>query len=178
MSALLAASGQLTRSAGRRIEDFVDLRSVSFGSPVAIVTSMGLIIGLDAATATKAAVVGSLLIIGIADNLTDSLSVHIYQEAEKLAHRRAFRTTVANYFARLITTASFVLIFLLLPGAAAVLGSALWGFLLLSGLSFVLAKARQVSPLAEIYKHAGIAVVVIGISKLLGLWIQGLTGLA
>jgi VIT1/CCC1 family predicted Fe2+/Mn2+ transporter len=178
MNALLAASGQLTRSAGRRIEDFVDLRSVSFGSPAAIVTSMGLIIGLDAATATKAAVVGSLLIIGIADNLTDSLSVHIYQEAEKLAHRRAFRTTVANYFARLITTASFVVIFLLLPGAAAVLGCALWGFFLLSGLSFVLAKARRVSPLGEVYKHAGIAVVVIGISKLLGLWIQGLTGLA
>jgi len=178
MSALLAASGELTRSAGRRTEGFVDQRSISFGSPTAIVTSMGLIIGLDAETATKAAVVGSLLIIGIADNLTDSLSVHIYQEAEKLAHRRAFRTTVANYFARLITTASFVLIFLLLPGAAAVLACALWGFLLLSTLSFVLAKARRVSPLAEIYKHAGIAVVVIGISKLLGFWIQGLTGLA
>ena len=178
MSALLEASGQLTRSAGRRIEHFVDLRSVSFGSPAAIVTSMGLIIGLDAATATKAAVVGSLLIIGIADNLSDSLSVHIYQEAEKLAHRRAFRTTVANYFARLITTASFVVIFLLLPGGAAVLGCALWGFLLLSALSFVLAKARRVSPFAEMYKHAGIAVVVIGISKLLGFWIQGLTGLA
>src|SRR5918911_3640148 len=116
MQALLAASERLTRSAGRRIEDLVDLRPVSFGSPAAIVTCMGLIIGLDAATATKAAVLGSLLIIGIADNLTDSLSVHIYQEAERLAHRRAFATTVANYIARLLVTLSFVFLFLLLPG--------------------------------------------------------------
>ena len=65
-----------------------DLRGVSFGSPAAIVTSMALIVGLDAATATKAQVVGALLIIGIADNLTDSLSVHIYQEAERLAEQQ------------------------------------------------------------------------------------------
>src|SRR5918911_1669352 len=120
MQALLAASERLTRSAGRRIEDLVDLRPVSFGSPAAIVTCMGLIIGLDAATATKAAVLGSLLIIGIADNLTDSLSVHIYQESEKLAKRRAFRTTIANYIARLVTTLSFVLAFLLLPDSIAI----------------------------------------------------------
>ena len=178
MQALLTASERLTRSAGRRIEELVDLRSVSFGSPAAIVTSMGLIIGLDAATATKAAVVGSLLIIGIADNLTDSLSVHIYQESEKLADRRAFRTTIANYIARLVTTLSFVMAFLLLPDSIAIFGCAVWGFFLLSGLSYFLAKARRVSPFAEIYKHAGVAVVVICISKLLGFWIQGLTGLA
>ncbi len=57
-----------------------NLRRVSFGAPAAIVTSMALIVGLDAATANKATVVGSLLIAGLADNLTDSLTIHIYQE--------------------------------------------------------------------------------------------------
>jgi hypothetical protein len=178
MNALLAESGRLTRSAGRQISDLLDLRSVSFGSPAAIVTSMGLIIGLNAATVPKAAVIGSLLIIGIADNLTDSLSVHIYQEAEKLAHRRAFGTTVANYIARLVVTFSFVLLVLLSPGPVAIYSCALWGFFLLSGLSYLLAKARRVSAFSEIYKHAGVAFVVIGISKMLGTWIQGFTGLA
>lgn len=54
-----------------------DLRRLSFGGPAAIVTSMALIVGLGAATAGKAAIVGSLLVIGLADNLTDSLSVHL-----------------------------------------------------------------------------------------------------
>jgi hypothetical protein len=57
-----------------------DLRRLSFGAPAVTVTSA-------AATARKMAIIGSLLVIGLADNLTDPLGVHIYQEAERLAHR-------------------------------------------------------------------------------------------
>jgi hypothetical protein len=155
-----------------------DLRRLSFGGPAAIVTSMGLIVGLDAATAAKAALIGSLLVIGLADNLTDSLSVHIYQEAERLAHRQAFRTTVANYIARLTVTSSFVLLVLLLPAATATFVCVAWGLFLLSGLSYLLARARQASVPGEIFKHAGVAVAVIVMSKAIGLLIQGATGMA
>ena len=155
-----------------------DLRRLSFGGPAAIVTSMGLIVGLDGTAAAKAAVVASLLVIGIADNLTDSLSVHIYQESERLAHRQAFRTTVANYIARLTVTATFILLFLLLPSATAGFVCVAWGLFLLSGLSYLLAKERQASVPGEIVKHAGVAFAVIGISKTIGLAIQGATGTA
>jgi hypothetical protein len=155
-----------------------DLRRLSFGGPAAIVTSMALIVGLGAATAGKAAIVGSLLVIGLADNLTDSLSVHIYQESERLAHRQALRTTAANYVARLTVTASFVLLVLLLPAQTATFAAVAWGVFLLSGLSYLLAKARQVSATGEIFKHAGVALGVIVMSKVIGLLIQGATGLA
>ncbi len=55
----------------------MDIRNFSFGGPAAVVTSLGLIIGLDAAPAARATIVGSLLIVAIAGNLTDSLSIHI-----------------------------------------------------------------------------------------------------
>jgi hypothetical protein len=155
-----------------------DLRRLSFGGPAAIVTSMALIVGLDAATVAKAAVVGSLLVVGLADNLTDSLSVHIYQEAERLAHRQALRTTVANYVARAIVTFSFVLLFLLLPASMTGFICVMWGMFLLSGLTYPLAKVRQVSPVAEILKHTSVAFAVIAISKAIGLLIQGATGVA
>jgi VIT1/CCC1 family predicted Fe2+/Mn2+ transporter len=155
-----------------------DLRGLSFGSPAAIVTSMGLIVGLNAATTTKTAVVASLLVIGLADNLTDSLSVHIYQESESLAHRRAFHTTISNFFARLVVTLSFVLLFVLSPGSTAIGACVIWGFVLLSGLSYLLAKARQVSAFSEICKHIGVAFAVIVISKMIGLWIQSVAGSA
>ena len=80
---------------------------------------------LDAATATKAQVVGALLIIGIADNLTDSLSVHIYQEAEHLAERQALRTTVCNFFARLVVSLSFAFAFLQPSPASAIYAAVL-----------------------------------------------------
>ena len=40
-----------------------------------------------------ATIVSGLLIVGFADNMTDSLSIHMYQEAEKLEERAAFRVT-------------------------------------------------------------------------------------
>jgi len=154
----------------------LDLKSVSFGSPAAIVTTMGLIVGLDSATATKTAVVGGLLIVAVADNLTDSLSVHIYQEAERLAERQAFRTTVSNYVARLIVSATFAALFVALPTSVAVYACLIWGFFLLSGLSYLLAKARHARALSEILKHAGVAVVVIALSKGIGLLVRFMIG--
>jgi VIT1/CCC1 family predicted Fe2+/Mn2+ transporter len=148
----------------------IDLRRFSFGGPAAIVTSMGLIVGLDAATVTKAAVIESLLIIALADNLTDSLSVHIYQESERLAERQAFRNTVANFFTRLFTSSTFVIILLFSRMPFAVYACVIWGFVLLSGLSYLLAKVRRVDPVSEIVKHSAIAVVVIGVSRAIGMW--------
>jgi VIT1/CCC1 family predicted Fe2+/Mn2+ transporter len=160
----------------RWVRNRLDLPSVSFGSPAAIVTSMALIIGLDAATVTKAAMIGSLLIIGVGDNLTDSLSVHIYQESKRLAERQAFRTTLANYIARLVLSMSFVLLVFLLPRSFIIYVSIVWGFSLLSGLSYLLARARHVSAFPEIYQHVGVAIVVIVISKAIGVLIGGTTG--
>ena len=151
-----------------------DLRWISFGSPAAIVTSMALIVGLDTATATRMTVLASLLIIGVADNLTDSLSVHIYQESERLAATHAFRTTVANFAARFAVSMSFILLFLALPTKMAVYACLAWGGFLLSWLSYLLAKARHVGVLSEIVKHVGVAVVVILLSSGIGLLIRSL----
>jgi VIT1/CCC1 family predicted Fe2+/Mn2+ transporter len=146
----------------------IDMRKLSFGGPAAIVASMALIVGLDAATATKTAIVTSLLIVGVADNLTDSLSVHIYQEAERLEQRQALRTTAANFVTRFAVSLSFVGLFLLARGRAGLLLCVGWGFLLLATLTHRLAKLRGVSPAREIVIHSAVAVVVIGLSKLIG----------
>jgi len=153
-----------------------DLRWISFGSPAAIVTCMALIVGLDAATATKTAVLASLLIIGIADNLTDSLSVHIYQESERMAQRRAFRVTAANYAARFAVSGSFIVLVLALPPAAAIPACLVWGTLLLSVLTYLLARDRSVSVWLEIVKHLGVAAAVILLGNAIGLLVGTMLG--
>ena len=148
------------------------LRQISFGGTAAIVTSMGVIVGLNAATAQKSSIIGSLLIIALADNLTDSLGVHVYQESERLAEREAFRTTVANFATRLLVSLSFVALVMFLPTPAAAIGASLaWGLLLLAALSYRLAKARKVDPKAEICKHSGVALAVIVLSGAIGTYI-------
>ena len=154
----------------------IELRKLSFGGSAAIVTGMALIVGFDAATVAKSVVVTGLLIIGIADNLTDSLSVHIYQESEGLVERDAFRTTVANFFARLFVCIAFVAVLLLLPASSAIIVSLILGFVLLSVLSYFLARRRGVSAVTEILKHCAVAFTVIAISKAIGAWLPAMVG--
>ncbi len=146
-------------------------RAFTFGGTSAIVTSMGLIIGLGAAEARTAAIVSSLLIVAVADNISDSLSIHMYQEAESLEERTAFRTTLMNFLARLLIALSFVAIVLVVPGFCAGIVTLGWGCLLLAGLSYVLAQARCVKAGSEIVKHLGIAILVIAASRVIGSWI-------
>jgi VIT1/CCC1 family predicted Fe2+/Mn2+ transporter len=144
----------------------------SFGGTAAIVTSMGLILGLEAAEGTRQAMVSALLIVALADNLSDSLSVHVYQESESLDSREAFRSMLANFAVRLIAALSFVALVLLAPHdwlAGIAIG---WGIALLSALTWRIARARQRPVGREIAKHIAIALLVLAVSRALGVWIS------
>jgi VIT1/CCC1 family predicted Fe2+/Mn2+ transporter len=144
------------------------LQGISFGTTAAVVTSMGMSVGLNAATATKSTIVSGLLIIAIADNISDSLSIHVYQESEGLEGRSAFRATITNFLARLCATGTFVGLVIALPSA--MMGTVLlvWGLVLLSALTYFLARARGVSVVSEIAKHVTVALFVVFVSKTLG----------
>jgi len=124
---------------------------------------------LRTATVGKAAIAGSLLILALADNLTDSLGLHIYQESERPPPREAFVTTVANFLTRLLLAFSFVALVLILPSPRVIYVSIVWGLSLLAGLSFVMARLRKVSAVLEIAKHCAVALAVIALSQLIGL---------
>jgi len=148
----------------------------SYGGTAGIVTSLSLIVGLDAATATKAAIVSGLLIVALADNLTDALSIHIYQESERLEARQAFRSTLTNFSARLLVSLSFVPLVVLLPNASAILAAVTWGLVLIVVLTAVIARERKVSVVVEVAKHVSVALVVILASKAIGWWITANLG--
>jgi len=144
---------------------------ISFGGTAAIVTSMALIAGLDAANAGRAAMVSALLIAAVADNLTDSLSVHMYQESERLEEREAFIGTLTNFATRFIVCLSFVLIVTLFRKHTAVVGGIVWGMSLLTVLTYILARHRKVSAVSELGKHLAVALVIVFVSKSIGHWI-------
>jgi len=137
----------------------------SYGGTAAVVTSMSLIVGFDAATASKATVLTGLLIVAIADNLTDSLSIHMYQESERIDGGSAFHATLSNFASRLGMSLSFVALVLFLPASAAVVTSIVWGLLLLSALTYLIARHSGRSPVAEIAKHLLTAIAVMLMSK-------------
>jgi VIT1/CCC1 family predicted Fe2+/Mn2+ transporter len=149
----------------------VKTTNFSYGATAGIVTSLALIVGLDAATATEAAIVSGLLIVALADNLTDALSIHIFQESERLEAREAFRTTLTNVGTRLFISLTFVLVVVLLPMASALVVSVIWGLSLIVALTYILARERKVSVTIEIAKHVSVALVIILVSRAIGVWI-------
>lgn len=151
----------------------IELRHISFGVTAATVTSMGLIIGLDAASATRPTIVAGLLVVALADNLTDSLGVHVYQESERLEARKAFLATSRNFAARVVVALTFILLVEVLPIGVAITASLIWGVVLLGTLSTLLARARRAGVVSEIAKHLGVALIVILASRAVGTWIAG-----
>ena len=145
---------------------------ISYGGTAAIVTSTALIAGLSAADTTKPVIVSALLIAALADNLTDALSVHIFQESEQLDEKDAFTGTLTNFATRLLLCVSFVCLVLLLPRTHAAEAAIGWGALLLAALSYLVARERKLNPLLEVAKHLGVASTVIVVSMLIGHWIR------
>ena len=75
------------------------------------VTSIEIIFGLLTSGNPKASIIGSLLVIAVADNIADSLGIHIYREttATKKENTRMF--TISNFITRLGITLTFVVLF-------------------------------------------------------------------
>lgn len=145
---------------------------ISFGGTAAIVTSMALITGLNAVNAGRSIMVSALLIAAIADNLSDSLSVHIYQESECLERREAFLGTMSNFTTRFVVCLSFVLIVMLCSRQVAAVAGIVWGMSLLSALTYLLARERNASVISEIAKHLIVALAVLFVSKGVAQWIS------
>ena len=140
----------------------------SFGSTSAIITNIALIIGLDTTLNAKAIIIGSLLVIALADNISDTLGMHMFQESEGHSKKTVWLLTFTNFFSRLLTSLGFICIILIFPLSVGVLLGVIYGLSILILVSYLIAKNRRVSPWSAIGEHLLIAIIVIMLSKLFG----------
>jgi vacuolar iron transporter family protein len=140
----------------------------SFGSTSAIITNIALIIGLDSAINAKIAIIGSLLVMALADNISDTLGIHMYQESEGLSRKKVWLLTLTNFLSRFVTSLGFIAIIVIFPLQIAVILSLVYGLTILSTVSYLIAKSRNIHPWTSISEHLIIAVIVIILSRLAG----------
>ncbi len=148
------------------------LTKYSFGATSAIITSLALIIGLSKSMNPQLSIIASLLVIAIADNISDSLGIHIFQESD-LKKTEVIRTsTFSNFITRFLVVLIFILFVLVLPLGYAICFSIVWGISLIAGLSYLIAKEQRINPYKAILQHVVIAVVVIIVSNYVSEWIM------
>ena len=150
-------------------------KGFSFGLTSAIITTLGLIVGLHSSTHNKMVVLGAVLIIAIGDALSDSLGMHISQESVAThTHREVWESTISTFMAKFIMALTFVVPILLLPLSTAIIVSIIWGLLIITLFSYYLAKIQKIEPYKVIFEHVLIAVVVIIITHFVGDWVRTL----
>ena len=140
----------------------------SFGATSAIITSLGIITGLDTLTHPKLSIIGALLVIALADNIADSFGIHIYQESEYLSKKEVWLSTLTNFFARLFVSSTFIVLIILLPIKLATACSVIWGLLILTVMTYAIARQRKMSPYSAILVHTIVAVLVVIASNFIG----------
>jgi hypothetical protein len=153
-----------------------DPSKFSFGATSSTVTSLGIIFGLLTSGNPKASVIGSLLVIAVADNIADSLGIHIYRESTATKKENTRMFTISNFITRFGITLTFVAFFVTLPINYAVVFCAVIGLGILVFLSYLIGVQRKTSIPREIGIHLGIAVPVIVISHFLGQLIFSIFG--
>ncbi len=140
----------------------------SFGATSSTVTSLGIVFGLWTSGNPKASVIGALLVIALADNIADSLGIHIYREATTTTKENTRMFTISNFITRFGITLTFVAFFAVLPIEYAAISCTVMGLGILIFLSYLIGVQHKTSTLREVAIHLGIAIPVIVISHFLG----------
>jgi VIT1/CCC1 family predicted Fe2+/Mn2+ transporter len=142
---------------------------ISFGLTSAIITTLGLMVGLDTTTHSQVVVLSGILMIAIADALSDSLGIHISQESKKEHDgKEVWEATGATFVSKLVFALTFAVPVILLPLGTAIIVSIAWGLLSLAVLSYFIARNNGENPIYVIGEHIGIALVVIVGTYLVG----------
>ena len=151
---------------------------ISFGLTSAVISTLGLMVGLHSGTGSKTVVLAGVLTIAIADAFADALGIHISEESENVHKtRQIWDATIATFMTKFFFTLTFVVPVLFLPLFTAIIVSLVWGFSILTVLSYLIAKAQGKRPWKIIGEHVLIAIVVIAITHLVGDWVATLGAL-
>ncbi len=143
-----------------------------FGATSGVITTLGLITGLNSGTNSLTAVLGGIFVIAVADAMSDALGIHLAEEANPNAtSQHIWAATISTFFNKFFFALSFAVPLIWLPLNQAVIASIIWGMLVITILSYFLARAQKASPLAIIAEHLGIAVLVVVFSHLIGAWV-------
>jgi len=146
---------------------------IFFGATSGVITTLGLIVGLNAGTQSMVAVLGGILVVAVADAMSDALGIHIAQEADPdSTENHVWAATFWTFITKLIVALSFALPLLWLPLQLAVAVAVSWGLLVITLLSAFLARMQRVAALPIITEHLVIAIVVVTISHYIGVWVN------
>ena len=147
-----------------------------FGIAAASLTTLGMIVGLNSATSSRTAVIAGIAAVAVADSFSDALGIYAQKKSERgTSPATAFRVAFGAFRGKFLFTLSFIIPFLLFPLLTGIYISIVWGLILIAFVNIQIAFVQEEKIGKAVVKNVFVAIVVIGISylvgKLIGMWV-------
>jgi VIT1/CCC1 family predicted Fe2+/Mn2+ transporter len=147
----------------------------SFGLVSGIITTLGLIVGLHSSTHSRVFVIGGILVIAIADALSDAMGIHISEESEnKHSHGEIWVSTLSTFLSKFLFALTFLVPILNFELGTAIIVCIVWGMFLITVFSIYLARSQQKKVSHIVLEHLALAIVVIILTHFIGDWVAKL----
>lgn len=144
----------------------------SFGITSGVITTLGLMVGLEAGTSSRLAVIGGVLTIAIADAFSDALGIHVSEESEnKHTTKEVWMATLSTLMTKAFFASLFIIPLLVFELGSAIIASIIFGLVMIAIFSYILAKQQGSKPWHIVGEHLLIALLVIFLTHYLGEWI-------
>lgn len=151
-------------------------KGFSFGLTSGIITTLGMIVGLHSSTHSTKVIIGGVLVIAIADALSDALGIHISEEFENNhTAKEIWESTFITFLSKFIFALMFIVPFLLFSLSTAIIASVIWGMSLITIFSFYMAKQGNIKSYQVVAEHLIIAILVVIATHYIGDWIASLS---
>ena len=149
----------------------------SFGLTSGIITTLGLMVGLNAGTHSKLVVIGGILTIAIADAFSDALGIHVSEESEnRHTNKQIWVSTLATFFSKFFFALTFLIPVLLFNLSTAITISIAWGLAALCIFSYRMAREQGKRPWKVVAEHLAIVLIVIMTTYFVGSWVSSVFG--
>jgi VIT1/CCC1 family predicted Fe2+/Mn2+ transporter len=152
-------------------------KGFGFGLASGVVTTLGMMVGLNASTHSKLAVIGGIIATAIADAFSDAMGIHIAEESEnRHSTREIWEATLSTWTSKFLFALTFVVPVLVFKLDAAIAVSVIWGLSLIITFSYHMATQQGVKPYKVVLEHVAIVVMVIIITHYAGKWVAVFCG--
>ncbi|MBW3004344.1 hypothetical protein KY310_00735 [Candidatus Woesearchaeota archaeon] len=144
-------------------------KGLGFGLTSGVITTLGLIVGLDASTGSRLAVIAGILVIAVADALSDAMGIHIAEEStNKKTQKQIWEATISTFFFKFVFALTFAFPFLFFSLSSSVVICILWGLFLITVYSHHLAQKTKIAAYKVICEHLVLTVFVIAAAYFIG----------
>jgi len=147
----------------------------NFGLTSGIITTLGLMVGLNSSTQSHYVVISGILTIAVADALSDSIGMHFAVESQNnYSNKEIWEATFSTFVYKFIFSSMFIIPIIFLDLNKAVLIGILLGLYLIIANSLYLARQQEIKPIPVVLEHVIFTIGVVVVAHFIGIFISAI----